>query len=864
MTRSRICTRAFATIFAVFLTVPTLALERRPMVVADMMKVEGLAAAVNDPNGRWLIFERLRPYDQSDDFSFRTYAARHTGHQIWRYAPSGGSAAALLPGLDPAPHSYLQGFSPSGRFLGIMQYRLGALSLAAYDMTAEQAVTFEQTPAFSRDGAHNPVWISDDELMFAALPEGTLPEMTSVRAHTGRTLATAWEGAWRGDVVTASEVRSVAQDQSDQQEAGSLVRANARTGRSEVVANGLYADLRVSPDRRQLAALAVSKPRPTDPNALVEDDPRRYRLTVFDLGTGDARILAPELDFFPYTIAWAPDGKRLAAYGWGHAEGARDGRFHLIDVQSGAAVRYDHVGLDLASERERGWLQRPERVSFLGDDLAVFARRIPSSEDQAPRFTYRDVRPVGLSKPDWYALSADGTSRNLTDGLPGVSGVPVHAAMNHLTIAADDGAYRLYADGRRRRLTPELPGRFRFVPAGTFATRSLVIRPEFGHEAIFDVSGNGTAKIVMVDLRDGREGATAVIDVPADGAAPLAGSLAANVVLFRAQDGHAAQLLVAAGGDEAPPREIARINAHLADVDLGTWKTVPYKVADPEGNGPPQTIESCVLLPPGYRAGQRLPLVVEVYPNNRPRCGTGGDRIDNPSAVSPYLWAGKGYAYAALTLPRALIRTEDGPIAGMPAAVEAGVDALVAQGWVDPQRLALYGFSQGGVSALYVAAHAPRFKAVIAMNSWANLTSHYFGANGVYSSVYGLHFGDPGRYDSIAGSDFGIGKTPFEDPDIYLRNSPVFLAPQIEAPVMLIHSDMDSFSMSQFDEMFGALQRAGKDARYVRYWGEGHAPSSPANIRDLWQRLDAFLVETGVMPRTNREPHNEPGTVPAL
>ena len=59
---------------------------------------------------------------------------------------------------------------------------------------------------------------------------------------------------------------------------------------------------------------------------------------------------------------------------------------------------------------------------------------------------------------------------------------------------------------------------------------------------------------------------------------------------------------------------------------------------------------------------------------------------------------------------------------------------------------------------------------------------------------------------------------------------------------------MDSFAMEQFDEMYSALLRAGKDARYVRYWGEGHGPSSPANIRDMWTRFDAFMEQVGVMP----------------
>lgn len=820
-----------------------------PMSLSDMMKVEELGAAESDPSGRWLIYERVRPYDQFDDYSFRTYATGKTGHQLWRYDLGAGIPPERLPGLDSGPHSYLQGFSPYGHFLAVMQYRFGALSLGAYDMAKKRIVRFKETPAFSRDGAHNPVWISGDELMFAALPDGEQPDATSVRAHTGQTLTKAWDEAWHGTVVTASEVRSIAKDQSDRQEAGRLVRANAQTGKTEIVAEGLYADLRVSPDRQHLVALSMSKPRPTDPTKLVEDDPRRYQLTVFDLKTNEKRSLAGGLEFFPYTLAWAPDSERVAAYGWRAGEGPRSGRFYVIDVKTGATTRYEHTGLDLSAERERGWLERPERTVFLGDSLAVFARAIPQDENRSPRFTYRDFMAKGLPRADWYALAPDGTSRNLTQDLSGVSGVPVDARTGHLAVVADDGVYRLSADGTRHRLTPQLSGRFSFLSPGTFATRSSVIRPEFSDEALFEVSGNGPAKIVMVDLREGNEGQTLVVDAPSAEATPLAGSLAAKAVLFRAEDGPVSRLEVAKADAKVALTEIARLNTHLADVDLGTWKVSSYEVKDPEEKRPAQTIESCVLLPPGFTPAAPPPLIVEVYPDVGPSCKNGKAKIEYPDPESPYLWAGRGFAYARLTTPRALIRTADGPIAGMPYVVEAGVNALVAQGFVDPKRVALYGYSQGGISSLYVAAHSKLFKAVIAMNSWADLFSDYFGPNGIYSTVYSEYFGDFARYDSVAGSDFGIGKTPFEDPAFYYRNSPVFLAPRIDAPVLLIHSDMDGFSMYQFDEMYGALLRSGKDARYVRYWGEGHGPSSPANIRDMWERIDAFLGENGVVAR---------------
>lgn len=845
----RTCVFILALILGTLPSTQSIASGPRLLAVEDMMKMEGFGAATVDPTGRWLIFERLRPYEQLGDFSFHTYAFARSGHQLWQYDLKKGGAPKPLPGIASAPSTYLQGFAPSGRYLAVMQYRLGALLLGAYDIVRQRMLPFQGTPAFSRDGAHNPIWVSNSELMFAALPAGEQPDYTSARVHTGRALEKAWNEAWRGNIATASEVRTSTTVQPDRQEPGTLVRADARTGKAKIFAQGLYADLRVSPDYEHVAALAVFKPKSIDPKKLAEDEPRRYRLTVFDLKTGDARALAAGLEFLPYSIAWSPDGVHVTAYGWTAGEGPSSGSFFVINVRTGAIIRYDHRGLELVDERERGFFWRPERTVFIGDSLAVFARKASAGGDQSARFAYHDIRPTNLSKPDWYALKADGTSKNLTDGLKGVGGVPVHAGGTNLTVVADDGVYRLDADGTRRRLTPALVGRFRPLSPGTFATGSGVIRPDFTDEALFAVTGNGPAKIVMVDLLQGHEGKTLIVNAPSTNAMPLAGSLATGAVLLRTETGPVSQLMVAKADTNVAPQEIARINTHMTTVDFGSWKVVSYSVNDGGKKRASQTIESCVLLPPGYDPKSPPPLIVEVYPDARSTCKDDGPKINMYTLNwSPYLWAGRGYAYARLTMPNASIRTATGPIAGMQWVVDAGLDALVSKGFADPKRLALVGYSQGGVSALYVAAKSDRFRAVIAMNSWADLFSEYFGPSGVYSSIYGKYFGDFERYDKIAGGSFGIGRTPFEDPEVYIRNSPVFLAPQINAPVMLIHSDMDGFSMSQFDEMYGALLRAGKDARYVRYWGEGHGPSSPANIRDMWKRIDGFLAENGVSP----------------
>ncbi len=89
-----------------------------------------------------------------------------------------------------------------------------------------------------------------------------------------------------------------------------------------------------------------------------------------------------------------------------------------------------------------------------------------------------------------------------------------------------------------------------------------------------------------------------------------------------------------------------------------------------------------------------------------------------------------------------------------------------------------------------------------------------------------------------------MGRAPWRDPHRYARNSPLTSVERINTPVMLIHGDLDSTgSATQAEEMFTALSRLNRDAVFVRYWGEGHTLTSPANLRDLWPRRLAWYRE---------------------
>lgn len=824
--------------------------EQRDLTLDDMLSVETLESGVVDPAGKWFFYERTRPYSQNKDYSFRTYAFQKSGHQIWQYNLETSDTPRLLEGLDPLPHSYLLGFSPGGDFLALMQYDFGELSILTYDMSRKLATKLGPAPAFSRTGEHNPVWISESELIYAALPDGTYPPGTSIRTVVGDATSRAWQNAWEGSEPTAFAVETPDESERPALQPGRLVRANAGTGETETLADGLYADLRLSPQRNLLVALAVSERRRPYSGQLVESETTQYSLALFDLESRERTNLAPSLSFAPYSIVWSADGSRVAAYGWEQGGDAREGRFYVVDVNSGAIDHYNHAGLQLTSERERGWKQRPERAVFLGDDLAVFARRIPADKKRAPQFAFQDIFPTGLPRADWYKLSMDSEPKNLSGSLSKVSAVPIHAGEQHLTIMASDGVFRVYVDGAISRLTDPALGSFQYLPPGNMATRGSVIRPEFADHALFHVSHASGSTIVLLDLLKDRDAEVVRYALPTERAEPVAGSVKGRALMYRVQVGLQDVLYATQASDSDNRVEIARINQHLENVRLPAWRKIAYEVSPPNSEGEARSIESCVLLPQGFSEGDPPPpLIVDIYPDARPNCDERDPRITYPDLDSPYLWAARGYAYSKLTAPRDLIRTEDGPIAGLDEIIDAGVDAVVSRKWANSEKLVLHGYSQGGAASLYVASQTNRYKAVVSRFGWANFVSHYFGGGGVYAQAFERYFGaEFTRYDSAIGTDFGIGRTPFEDPEAYSRNSPVLLADHIDIPVMLIHSDMDSFSKSEYDQMYGALLRAGKKALYVWYLGEGHGPSSPANVRDMWSRIATFLSEVDVAP----------------
>jgi dipeptidyl aminopeptidase/acylaminoacyl peptidase len=142
--------------------------------------------------------------------------------------------------------------------------------------------------------------------------------------------------------------------------------------------------------------------------------------------------------------------------------------------------------------------------------------------------------------------------------------------------------------------------------------------------------------------------------------------------------------------------------------------------------------------------------------------------------------------------------------------INAGVDFLIEKGFVDAEKVATLGWSNGSIlSTSLLVTYPDRYKAASVgagdiewISDWGNVI-----------------FGD--SFDS-----YYFGKSPMEDPDLYIRKSPFFKMDKIKAPVLIFHGTADNnVPPAQSWSYFRALQYYGKvPVKFVIFPGEPHGP----------------------------------------
>lgn len=813
----------------------------RPLTVDDVVRLSHVGRAAVRPGSDSFVWEQSPAYDALSDYGAgisETWWG--SDFEIWTVGPD-----AAVPRRLFQPHArttyVLGGFSKDGRFLALLATRNGKVKLAVYDFRRQRLSEFPLSPRFSPIAtAPDFAWLDSRHLAIAAYTADGGPWQFTFRRAIGDRLTASWAKSWDGKEPSVDQYDSLAQDIS-RPLPGRLVMLDLVSGRIRQLSSGQFSGLHPSPDGRWLEAVRQSTlPQATLENPRIDWTIARSTLTVFSLaGEPREQTIAPQLDVLPDSVEWNPSSSKFAFFASRTAGELRNGDYWIFDASNSLVDVEPHTGLSLASQRARAGAGFPERVIWLKDSLAVFAHSTPG---QSGTLAYEDIEINGVVDPrveaasvppHWFLLQSNSTPRDLTPGMRQVSPVPVYSNGSQFLVEGDGRIWQLDASGSPLRLFPEFSQRL-----GSRANLTLFRATSVGGEGFLPVTGT-PGKLARIGLEAGSPtlkllttpAGTSVLAVAKSGMglAQVGGGKGAALALIRA-DGEL--------------KTLRKLNPFLDGIAETRWTDFAYPNA--EGTKRVQ-LSGCLLLPADYHSGKKYPLIVEVYPDRPGGCGA--PEVHNryamgarPTAYSEHLLAARGFIVFRPDTGGGISRNPDGPQAGLAAIVDRGVDAVLAAGYGDSTRVGLMGFSQGGFASLWLATQSPRYHAVVSLNGWSDLATEFFSMNWEQELVPADVSSDGGssRYLSPTGTDFYMGGTPWNLPERYLANSPLWHSDTVSAPILLIHSDMDNFA-DAYKAFYTSLYLQKKDARLLIYRGEGHAPSSPANIRHMWQNIFAWF-----------------------
>jgi dipeptidyl aminopeptidase/acylaminoacyl peptidase len=155
--------------------------------------------------------------------------------------------------------------------------------------------------------------------------------------------------------------------------------------------------------------------------------------------------------------------------------------------------------------------------------------------------------------------------------------------------------------------------------------------------------------------------------------------------------------------------------------------------------------------------------------------------------------------------------------------VLAEVDYAVAQGYADPGRLGVGGWSYGGILTNYVITQSDRFKAAISGAGGALWTGFY--GHDHYQLEYEVELGLPWRnrevWERLSSAYYNVEK--ITTPTLYMGGSEDWNVPIIGS-----------------EQMYQALRRLGRTTQLVVYPGQHHGIRKPTYQKDRYERYLAW------------------------
>ena len=268
-------------------------------------------------------------------------------------------------------------------------------------------------------------------------------------------------------------------------------------------------------------------------------------------------------------------------------------------------------------------------------------------------------------------------------------------------------------------------------------------------------------------------------------------------------------------------QRVTNLASDLDRVSMGSSQIVTWK------NMHGKVLRGVLLLPSNFQPERRYPLIVVVYPLPSMTLKKNGFGLGSYGPGQNWqMFATRGYAVFMPDIPT----NPSTKMADVARAVLPGVEELIKSGVADSHKIGVVGHSDGGYATLALLVQSNLFRAGIMIDGHGDLIEDC-------------------TYDYlrlVIEESWGFRKTPWEDLDLYIRNSPYLYLDKVEAPLLILHGSADTaVPVHLGTEVFAGLRRLGKRATYVEYGGEGHDPDewSISHQLDVSERMIFWFDE---------------------
>jgi dipeptidyl aminopeptidase/acylaminoacyl peptidase len=297
-----------------------------------------------------------------------------------------------------------------------------------------------------------------------------------------------------------------------------------------------------------------------------------------------------------------------------------------------------------------------------------------------------------------------------------------------------------------------------------------------------------------------------------------------KAVAFRGTDENEYAEIYAASLAPWQAKKLTAMNDQLKPFKLAHREVISWKSTDGT------TIEGVLYTPPDFKVGQKHPLLVVIHggPTGVDQAVVNADRyypIERFVAKGALVLrpnyrgsAGYGEKFRSLNVRNLGV--------GDYADVISGVDALIAKGWVDRDRVGSMGWSQGGYISAFITASSDRFKAVSVGAGISDWMTYYANTDITPFTPQYLH------------------GTPWDDPEIYKKTSPISYIAKAKTPTLIQHGENDRrVPIPNGYELRQALEDRAVPVKMVVYKGFGHGITKPKQQRAVMEENEKWFAQ---------------------